>query len=173
MAVRFLAISFLLLMASPARAGELVGGVFAHDVHTPFDKSGQENGVDLHFGWRSNPITGLKAIGSPAAHVYAIANTAGDTSFAVAGIDWRIGGKAYVRPGIGVAVHSGPRSGHVPPDRIDFGSRVLFAPELGVGMQTGKRTSVELSWVHFSHAQLFSHQNPGTDSFGVRLNFRY
>src|SRR5439155_6791087 len=48
MAVRFLAISFLLLMASPARAGELVGGVFAHDVHTPFDKSGQEDGVDLH-----------------------------------------------------------------------------------------------------------------------------
>lgn len=129
--------------------------------------------MDLHLGWRGDPMRALKVIGSPAPHVYVIANTAGNTNFAVAGIDWKIGGKVYVRPGIGLAVHDGPRRGHASPDRIDFGSRVLFAPELGLGMQTGKRSSLELSWVHFSHAQLFGRQNPGSDSFGVRLNFRY
>jgi hypothetical protein len=161
------------LLSSPAQAAELVGGVFAHDVDTPFSRSGPENGVDIHLGWRGNRITALKAIGSPAPHVYVIGNTAGNTNFAVAGIDWRIGGKVYVRPGIGLAIHDGPRRGHAGPQRIDFGSRILFAPEVALGVEAGRRTSIELSWVHFSHAQLFSHQNPGTDSFGVRLNFRY
>jgi hypothetical protein len=170
---RGLAVALLLAPVSPAAAVEIVGGIFAHDISTPLDKSGQEDGMDLHLGWRGNPMRALKVIGSPAPHVYVIANTAGNTNFAVAGIDWKIGGKVYVRPGIGLAVHDGPRRGHASPDRIDFGSRVLFAPELGLGMQTGKRSSLELSWVHFSHAQLFGRQNPGSDSFGVRLNFRY
>ena len=55
-------------------------------------------------------------------------------------------------------------------DKIAFGSRVLFEPEIGIGTQVNGRLSVEASWVHMSHAQLFGRENPGIDNLGVRLN---
>ncbi len=57
-------------------------------------------------------------------------------------------------------------------DEIEFGSRVLFEPELAVGTQLNDRMTIEASWVHMSHAQLFSGQNPGIDNLGVRLNLQ-
>ncbi|HEX8448673.1 MAG TPA: acyloxyacyl hydrolase, partial [Allosphingosinicella sp.] len=114
----------------------------------------------------------LRALGAPRPHAFVSVNSAGDTHFAAAGISWKIGGKLYLRPGIGLAVHSSP--GRVVPgdDRIDFGSRILFEPELGVGARLNERLSVEASWVHLSHAQLFGRQNPGLDTIGVRLNLK-
>ena len=55
--------------------------------------------------------------------------------------------------------------------KVDFGSRVLFEPELAVGARIGSRATIEASWVHTSHAQLFGRQNPGMDNFGLRLSF--
>jgi hypothetical protein len=49
---------------------------------------------------------------------------------------------------------------------------VLFEPEIGIGFQASDRISVEGSWVHMSHAQLFGRQNPGMDNIGVRLNLK-
>ena len=168
----FLAGAALVFAAAPAEAAEVFGGLYAHDVDTSLTKSGFEEGVDLELGWRGGRIAGLGAIGAPRPHAFVSVNSAGDTHFAAAGISWKIGRRFYLRPGIGLAVHTGP--GRVVPgdDRIDFGSRVLFAPELGVGARLTDRISVEASWVHFSHAQLFSAQNPGLDTIGVRLNYR-
>ena len=42
-----------------------------------------------------------------------------------------------------------------------------------VGVQVNDRLSVEASWVHMSHAQLFGRQNPGIDNVGVRLNLGF
>jgi lipid A 3-O-deacylase len=39
-----------------------------------------------------------------------------------------------------------------------------------VGTRINSRISIEASWVHLSHAQLFARQNPGIDNLGVRLN---
>ena len=36
--------------------------------------------------------------------------------------------------------------------------------------QTNSRMTVEASWVHMSHAQLFGKQNPGMDNLGLRLS---
>jgi hypothetical protein len=163
----------LLLSPSPARAGELIAGTFVHDIATPLTKSGQEHGIDLQIGWRGNRIEALRVIGAPSPHVYALVNTAGDTSFASAGISWRLGRKVYLRPGIGLAVHNGPDRDDATPDRIWFGSRILFAPELAAGIQLGDRVALEATWLHYSHAQLFSHQNPGIDDFGVRLSLGF
>jgi len=44
---------------------------------------------------------------------------------------------------------------------------VLFEPELGLGFQLSERVAVEATWVHASHAQLLSRQNPGLDSIGI------
>jgi hypothetical protein len=159
----------------PAQAGasELFGGIYVHDVDTGLTKSGIEDGLDLELGWRGERIGALRALGSPRPHAFLSVNSAGDTHFAAAGISWKVGGRVYLRPGIGLAVHTGP--GRVVPGdgRIDFGARILFAPEIGVGARVSDRLSVEASWVHLSHAQLFGPQNPGLDTIGVRLNYRF
>ena len=41
-----------------------------------------------------------------------------------------------------------------------------------VPREATRRISVEGSWVHMSHAQLFGRQNPGMDNIGVRLNLK-
>jgi hypothetical protein len=160
----------LAFAAVPARAQELFGGLYVHDVDTGLTKSGIEEGADLQLGWRGAKIGLLSSVGSPRPQAFVSVNSAGDTHFAAAGISWKIGGNVYLRPGIGLAVHSGPRRVTPGDDRIDFGSRILFVPELGVGARLGDRLSVEASWVHLSHAQLFGPQNPGLDTIGVRLN---
>jgi hypothetical protein len=162
----------LAIAAAPAQGQELFGGVYAHDVDTGLTKSGIEEGVDLELGWRGGKIGFLDGVGSPRPHAFVSLNSAGDTHFASAGISWKIGGRVYLRPGIGLAVHTGPDR-IVPGDnRIDFGARVLFAPEIGLGARLSDRLSVEAIWVHLSHAQLFGPQNPGLDTIGVRLNYR-
>lgn len=162
------------LAAAPASAQELFGGVYAHDVETPLNLSGDiEQGVDLELGWRGERMRFLHAVGSPSPHAFVSVNSAGDTHFAAAGISWKIGGKVYLRPGIGLAVHTGPHRPDFGDNRIDFGSRILFEPELGVGVALSERLSVEASWVHLSHATLFDDQNPGIDTIGARLNFRF
>ena len=161
----------LVFAAAPAQAAEVFAGLHVHDVDTGLTKSGFEEGVDLQLGWRGERF--LSAIGGPQPHAFLSLNSNGNTHFAAAGISWKIGGQLYLRPGVGLAVHTGP--GRVVPgdDRIDFGSRILFAPEIGVGTQVGERMSIEASWVHLSHAQIFGPQNPGLDTIGVRLNYRF
>jgi lipid A 3-O-deacylase len=163
----------LAFAAAPAQAQELFGGVLVHDVDTGLTKSGIEEGVDFELGWRGERIRFLRAVGAPTPQAFVSLNSAGNTHFAAAGIAWKIGGRVYLRPAIGVAVHTGP--GRVVPsdDRIDFGSRILFAPELGLGARLTSRASIEASWVHLSHAQLFGPQNPGLDTIGLRLNYRF
>ncbi len=163
----------LALAAAPAEGAELFGGVYVHDVDTGLTTSGIEEGVDVELGWRGDRIGFLRAVGGPRPQAFVSLNSAGNTHFAAAGIAWKIGGRVYLRPAIGLAVHTGP--GRVVPgdDRIDFGSRVLFAPELGVGARLTDRTSIEASWVHLSHAQLFGPQNPGLDTIGIRFNYRF
>jgi hypothetical protein len=164
---------FIFLSAAPARAGEVFGGIYSHDVKTGLTKSGFEPGVDFQLGWRGDRIQALRAIGAPSPHVFGSVNSAGATNYASAGISWKIGRSFYGRPGVGLAIHDGP-SRVVPSDgRIDFGSRLLFALEFGLGYQVNERTSLEASIVHLSHGQLFSPQNPGLDNLGLRLNHRF
>jgi hypothetical protein len=149
-------------------AGELFGGLYAHDVKTPLTLSGEENGADIQLGWRFGRIghTPLQP------YVFGALNSAGNTSYAAAGISAGFGKKFFVRPGLGVAIHNGSAARFDDPfnDRVEFGSRVLFEPELGVGTRISSRAAIEASWVHLSHAQIFGKENPGIDNIGVRLS---
>lgn len=160
-------------LSSAAQAGEVFGGLLVHDVDTGITASGIEEGLDVQLGWRGDRIGALGFIGGPSPYVFASVSTEGETSFAAAGLSWKIGDPFYVRPGIGLAVHNGP--GRFEPDEegIVFGSRILFAPELGIGYQVNERLSVEAAWVHLSHGTLFGRNNPGMDSIGARLNYRF
>jgi lipid A 3-O-deacylase len=162
----------LLVVAAPAQASELFAGLLAHDVETPLTKGGFEDGADLELGWRGDRIGGLGFLGAPSPYVFISAATGGETHLAAAGLSWRIGGRLFARPGIGLAVHTRSSHGVRNGLRTDLGSRILFEPELGLGYQLDDRIALEATWVHVSHAQLLSRQNTGMDSIGVRLSFR-
>ena len=153
---------------APAQAGEFFGGLYVHDVKLPTDKSGVEDGMDIQIGYRGDNIarTPLQP------YVFGALNTAGATSYAAIGLSAKFGRSIYVRPGLGIAIHNGSAAKFEDPtnNQIEFGSRVLFEPELAVGTHINNRLSIEASWVHMSHAQLFGHENPGIDNLGVRLN---
>ncbi|HXG82188.1 MAG TPA: acyloxyacyl hydrolase, partial [Sphingomicrobium sp.] len=159
-------------MSAPAQAGEVFGGLFVHGVDTPLTIGGSpEGGVDVQLGYRGGPIIpGTKL--EP--YLFGALNSQGDTSYAAVGLSWKFGDRIYVRPGLGLAVHTGSAADfdHPDHDHIDFGSRILFEPELGIGARVSERLTIEASWVHLSHATLFGSQNPGIDNIGVRLNLR-
>jgi hypothetical protein len=160
-----------MLVPSTAQAGELFGGAYVHDVKTPLDQSGIETGIDLSVGYRGDGIGHLfKGVLQP--YLFGAVNTAGNTDYAAVGLDAKflLGGNWYIRPGLGIAVHNGSAGKYYRSDKIAFGSRVLFEPELGIGTQISSRVSAEASWVHMSHGQLFGKENPGIDNIGIRLN---
>ena len=50
---------------------------------------------------------------------------------------------------------------------------MLFEPELSLGWKATERLSMELSWIHLSHARLAGHYNPGVADVGLRVLYRY
>lgn len=159
------------LCPASASASEIFGGLYVHDVDTIFTLSGVEGGMDVQLGWRGNSVG--RVIGAEfQPYVFGAINTAGETNYAAAGISAKFGDSFYVRPGLGLAIHDGSAANFEDPDngKVDFGSRILFEPELAIGTRINDRTTIEASWVHMSQAQLFGKQNPGIDNFGVRLN---
>ena len=153
---------------TPAQAGELFGGLYVHDVDSPLTLSGVEKGFDVQLGYRGGRIgrTPLQP------YAFGALNTAGQTSYAAVGLSAKFGDRLFIRPGLGIAVHNGSAADFDDPsnDKVEFGSRVLFEPELGIGARLNPRTTVEASLVHLSHAQIFGKENPGIDNLGVRLS---
>ena len=162
----FVPAALLMLSSVPAHAGELFGGVYIHDVKLPTDLSGIERGLDFQVGYRGGGIahTPLQP------YIFGALNSSGQTSYAAVGLSAKFGRSIYVRPGLGLAIHNGSAGRFFNPNKIAFGSRVLFEPEIAVGTRINDRLSIEASWIHMSHAQLFGGENPGIDNLGLRLN---
>lgn len=161
-------------IAAPAHAGELYGGVYRHAVDTPFTLDTQEGGVDVQVGYRLDPV--LPIVGIEPYIFGSVNSESGGTDFVGAGISRKFSlGGVYVRPGVGLVLHNAPslRANPATGVRTDLGSRVLFEPEIAIGLAVAPRVSVEASWVHISNARLFnSQQNPGIDLIGVRANLK-
>ncbi len=170
----FAAAATLAAAAVPAHAGELYGGLYKHAVNTPFTLDTLEGGADLQVGYRLDPIGPVLDL-EP--YIFGSVNSEdGGTDFAGVGVSRKFGlGGVYVRPGVGVVIHNAPdlRVNPVTGLRTDLGSRVLFAPEIALGIALAPRVTVEASWVHISNARLFnSRQNPGIDMIGLRANLK-
>jgi lipid A 3-O-deacylase len=186
--------------AAPAMAGEAFVGVYKHDVTfignaVGLGAAGREDGADIHLGYRTNKLENLTWLGKPQVHTMVSINTKNTSNFVAAGFDWKIDfgkpGGFYLRPGMGLAYTDG-KAGLPPANapglsqaeidrrtylyyhRIDFGSKVLFEPELALGYQVSDKVSVELSYTHLSNGQIF-HQgkNQGLDDAGVRLVYAF
>jgi len=179
-------------IAGPAVAGEVFAGVYAHDVDDGISYGQFEEGAQIVVGARTTALDELKFLGRPRVHLLAGVNTAGGTNYIASGLAWRfhLNDRLYVQPGIGLAIHDGKvnlpspdEPGLSPEERLkrlrdfqtklDLGSRVLFEPELSVGWKATRRLSVELSWIHVSHAKLADDYNPGLGDVGIRLLYRY
>ncbi|WP_297697158.1 acyloxyacyl hydrolase [Phenylobacterium sp.] len=183
-----------LALAGRANAAELLAGAYAHDVSFLGDAIGsgsadRERGADFELGVRSARIAALHLIGAPQAHVFVSVNTHRTSDLVAAGLSWPLplGRTFYLRPGLGLAYTDGKVNlppvnapGLTPAEvqrrltlfqtRIDFGSRVLFEPEIALGAHLTPRWSAELSWVHISNGQIFHHgKNQGLDDAGVRM----
>ena len=185
-------------LAGAAQAGELLVGLYAHDAAFLGDafgvgSAGRESGADLHLGYRSERIEWLGLIARPQAHAFVSVNSESTSNFVAAGLSWPIDltHNFYLRPGLGLAYTDGEHG--LPPvnapglsaaevqrrlnlydTRIDFGSALLFEPEIGIGYRFSERLSGELSWVHISNGEIF-HQgkNQGMDDAGVRFAYRF
>lgn len=182
--------------AAQVAGPEIAVGVLDHAIRKPFRdapppgfifQGEEERGTaDIQLVYRSAPLT--KAL-EPRLTARLQVNTGGRTSFAAVGAEWRqhvLNDRIYGQIGIGLALHDGHRFTPDPfvaglsaaeaarrfdlyINRTAFGSRVLFNPNLSVGVRVNDRWAVEAAFEHFSHAQLFSKQNPGINSVGVRL----
>lgn len=188
----------VLFAAAPAQAAEVYGGVFKHDVtflgnFVGLGAADRERGVDVHLGVRSDRLQKLTLLGRPQAHATISVNSHNTSNFVAAGLDWAIplGKHAYVRPGFGLAYTDGAAG--LPPvnqpgisaaeiqrrlvlynTRIDFGSKVLFQPEIALGVRLDERWAVELSYVHLSNGQIFhTGKNQGLDDAGARLVYSF
>lgn len=159
-----------LAFPAPAFADAVWLGVYRHDVTLAQEKF--ETGEDIKAGWIGERIEGLRAIGRPAPHMLVSKSLDGGTNYAAVGLNWTFGTQLYVRPGIGLAVNDGPRPAYRNGKRVDLGSPVTFEPELAFGWRISDRVAAEASWIHLSHATLFSRQNRGMDSMGLRLLVR-
>lgn len=165
-------LSLGLALPSAVQAQEIYAGTSFHGVDTPLTLETGERGSDVQAGIRSAPIQGWKLIGSPSAYLHGQVSLNGNTSLIAAGLSWKFGDQFYVRPGIGLALHNDRiKEFRADGERLDLGSRVLFAPEVAVGVKLSERTAFELSWLHVSNATLLSRQNPGLDFIGARLVF--
>lgn len=163
-------------IAAPACAGDLFGGVLAHNADLGITVCCAEGGTtDVQFGYRTLAIPALSRLGDIRAHVFGEVNTAGGTDFVAAGLSYRFSFHRdfYIAPGLGAAIQDGgDEQFQARPDRLSLGSRVLFEPELTAGWHATDRLSVELHYNHLSHGQLAGAQNPGVDNLGVRLAWR-
>jgi lipid A 3-O-deacylase len=186
--------------AAPALAGEAFVGAYEHDVTflgnaIGLGAAGREDGVDIHIGYRTDRIQSLTWLGKPQVHAFVSINSENTSNFVATGFDWPIElgapGGFYLRPGFGLAYTDG-KAGLPPANapglsqaeidrrttlyytRIDFGSKVLFEPELALGYRFNDRWASELSYTHLSNGQIF-HQgkNQGLDDVGVRLVYAF
>ena len=181
------------LAATPALASEFSLGYYQHDIDDTFSFGNTEHGKQIVIGARTAPIDEMAFIWRPRAHVIAGFNTKGGTDYVAAGFSWRFnfgGDRFYFEPGVGAAIHNGSVNLPSPYDpgltqaeqarrlynwthKLDLGSRVLFEPEWSLGWRATDRLSLEISWIHLSHAQLAGEQNPGLGDIGVRAVYRY
>ena len=187
------------LAAGPALAQEWYVGLYYHDVTFVGDfvglgAAGRESGTqDLQIGYRTDRIDSLGWLGRPNAHAFVSINSDNMSNFAAVGLGWPIalGERFYFRPGLGLAYTDGKAG--LPPanapnltpqerarrtalyyNRIDFGSKLLFQPELALGFRFNERFAGELSYNHLSNGQIFHRgKNQGLDDIGLRLVYSH
>jgi lipid A 3-O-deacylase len=128
----------------------------------------------------------LNILGSPRPYLVASGNVEGNTSFAGAGLLWRLRLSEHwaFEPGFGYIIHDGERDNPFTdgtPQAAQFeeqhqllGSRDLFRTTLALENVVSPHHAWQLYYEHMSHGQILDKgRNQGLDEVGVRWIFRF
>jgi len=178
-----------MMMAPAAQADvtELYVGVMDHNVCVVNCKNAdKEDGPNVEFQVSFDSPGFLRWAGSPEPYLMASINTAGDTSFGGAGLEWRwnFAGNWALEPGVGIVVHDGetdnpfangtPEAADFAAEHVLLGSEVLFRTSLGLTYDFEGPWEAGLFFEHLSHGQILaSGRNQGLDEFGVRVGYQF
>lgn len=162
---------------------ELRGGILSHDVifpdrhdlrwPNPF-RNDRESGVDINGEVLFTSPSFLEILFAPRPHVGMMINSAGDTNSLYTGATWdgQWDSGVFLEGFLGMAVHDGKRrNGN--PDRIEFGSRVLFRLGAELGWRYNDTHGISLIWDHMSNAGIISSKNQGIDNIGIRYGYKF
>ena len=184
-----------LILAAPAPAAfagegwvsEVKLGVLDHDIG--FFGHSVENGVDVNAEVRFHQIDWLSSkdnaawlndLLAPRPDIGASINTSGNTDFYYAGLVWTFDFAKdvfqqqdgfFTDLGVGGAIQDG-YTDNAPPGEKALGSRALFHLSAELGYRFDPQVSISAYYEHFSNADL-AHPNPGLNSAGVRLGYKF
>ncbi|MBK8197466.1 MAG: acyloxyacyl hydrolase [Acidobacteria bacterium] len=185
-----LSLSLAVLPALAAEAGaldEIRIGVVQHNMCVlDCDNADKEGGPNINgeIVFKSPDL--LDFVWSPRPYIVASVNTAGDTSFGGAGLEWewKFAEGWSFEPGFGYVIHDGelefpypqgdPRNDPISARKVFLGSRDLFRTNLSLNRDIGEKWGVQLMYEHLSHGQILGDgRNQGLDNVGVRVRYRF
>jgi hypothetical protein len=158
-------------------------GLLSHDIKFPNRKKFRapnpfenryESGVNINpeVVFISPDI--LKVLLAPRPHAGVSLNMGDDTNYVYTGLGWDTSwaNNLFLDGFWGLAVHDGKLiNGN--PDKIEFGSKLLFRLGGELGWRWDGHNGVSLIWEHMSNAGVIDAKNQGIDSIGIRYSYRY
>lgn len=188
-AVGVAAFGAAMMLAPQAEAGidEIHIGVMAHNVCvTDCKNADKEDGpnVELQISFDSPGF--LRWAGSPQPYLMASINTAGETSFAGVGLEWRweFAEGWALEPGFGYVLHDGettnpfpngsPEAAAFADEHVLLGSEDLWRTSIGLTRDLEGPWEMQVFFEHLSHGQVLGEgRNQGLDQIGVRFGYQF
>lgn len=184
-----LALGAVMLAPGVAHAGvdEIHLGVMDHNVCiTNCKNADKEDSPNIEAQVSFDSPGFLNWAFSPQPYIMGSYNTAGDTSFAAVGLEWRwnVTQHIAIEPGVGYALHNGetnnpyangtPESAEFSSKHVLMGSRDVFRTSLGVTYDMDGPWEVQAYFEHLSHGQILGHgRNQGLDELGIRIGYQF
>lgn len=177
------------MLAPAAQAGvdEVHVGVMQHNICViNCDNANKEDGPNIEFQLSFESPRFLAWAASPQPYLVASINTAGNTSFGGAGLEWRwnFADRWALEPGVGAVVHDGavnnpfangtPEAEAFSNEHVLLGSDVLFRTSIGLTYDFEGPWAVQLFYEHLSHGQILANgRNQGLDELGIRFGYQF
>lgn len=179
----------VMALAPQANAGvdEIHVGVMAHNICvTDCKNADKEDGPSIELQVNFDSPGFLSWAFKPEPYLVLSANTAGATSFAGFGLEWRweFADGWALEPGVGYIVHDGetnnpyangtPEAAAFADDHVLLGSEDLFRTSLGLTKELAGPWEAQLFFSHLSHGQILGDgRNQGMDQLGVRFGYSF
>ena len=157
-------------------------GLLSHDVKFPNRKKFRapnpfenryESGININPEVVFHSPSILDFLWAPRPHAGVSVNMGEDTNYAYTGLGWGTSWKndVFLNGFWGLAVHDGKLiNGN--PNKIEFGSKVLFRLGSELGWRWDGHNGISLIWEHMSNAGVIDEKNQGIDSIGIRYSYR-
>ncbi len=179
----------MIALAPQAQAGinEIHVGVMQHNICvTDCKNADKEGGPNVEFQVSFDSPDFLDWAGSPQPYVIASVNTAGDTSFAGVGLEWRweFAEGWAIEPGVGYVFHDGatenrfpggsPQAAEFAEDHLLLGSPDLFRTSIGLTRDFEGPLEAQVFFEHLSHGNIIGDgHNQGVDQLGIRIGYQF